>query len=431
MGAAVLKNANAMPAPTWHRLDMNYVDIELPAGLATASQVAVEADAGLLGAADAFDAAVAAAQAKLDAARAGAADPRAILKAAEDDADPANLDIPALSTYERRAVHEEVAGDIAAAFECGMGAAADEWFAAEAAAAAAAASAGEAGAGERVVLAAGPRQAGEACVRIAGVNGAANTARIDVVAAEGATLDLTVSLDSPTAGAGVAGVQLRVFAGEYSHVNITSIHTLDEGFIALDDTGIIAAEGARVIIRHRMLGAGKSYTGLACDLREDTARVDISTRYLAGGDDVRDFNYVVRHRGRKTLCNIDANGSLMGRAKKTYRGTIDLVHGCKGSEGTERETVLLVDEAVENKTIPVILCDEDDVAGNHGATIGHVAPEQMFYLQCRGLSPQAAEGLFATATLGDAAITIPDAAIRAGIARLAAATGIPYQEVED
>lgn len=421
MGAAVLKNANAMPAPTWHRLDMNYVDIEIADGLAATSQASVEAPAELAGAADAFDAAVAAAQAKLDAARAGASDPRAILKAAEDDADPANLDIPALSTYERRAVREEVANDIAAAFECGMGAAADEWFAARAA---------ETGA-ERVVLAAAAGQAGSACVRIAGIDGAANTARIDVVAAAGATLDLTVSLDSPAAGAGVVGVQLRVFAGEHSHVNITSVHTLDEGYVALDDTGIVAAEGARVTVRHRMLGAGKSYTGLACDLREDTARVDISTRYLAGGDDVRDFNYVVRHRGRKTLCNIDATGSLMGRSKKTYRGTIDLVHGCKGSEGTERETVLLVDEKVENKTIPVILCDEDDVAGNHGATIGHVAPEQMFYLQCRGLSQQAAEGLFATATLEETAIAIPDAAVRAGIARLASQCGIPYQEVED
>ena len=421
MGAAVLKNANAMPAPTWHRLDMNYVDIEIADGLAAVSQVSVEAPAELLGAADAFDAAVAAAQTKIDAARAGAADPRAILKAAEDDADPANLDIPALSTYERRAVREEVASDIAAAFECGMGAAADEWFAAQAA---------EAGA-ERVGLAAAAGQAGSACGRVAGIDGTANTARVDVVAAAGATLDLTVSLDSPAAGAGVAGVQLRVFAGEGAHVNITSVHTLDEGYVALDDTGIVAAEAARVTVRHRMLGAGKSYTGLACDLREDTARVDISTRYLAGGDDVRDFNYVVRHRGRKTLCNIDATGSLMGRSKKTYRGTIDLVHGCKGSEGTERETVLLVDEDVENKTIPVILCDEDDVAGNHGATIGHVAPEQMFYLQCRGLSQQAAEGLFATATLEETAIAIPDAAIRAGIARLAAKTGIPYQEVED
>ena len=77
---------------------------------------------------------------------------------------------------------------------------------------------------------------------------------------------------------------------------------------------------------------------------------------------------------------------LTGTSKKVYRGTIDLVHGCKGATGTERETVLLANKGVDNKTVPVILCDEDDVAGNHGATIGHVRDEQLFYLACRALT---------------------------------------------
>ena len=435
-----LSKSNAMPAFTWHRLDMNYTDVELDDALAATSQVVVEADGALAGAgaaagcagdpaasgnaasADAFDAAVAGLQAQVSAdAAAAPADTRAILHAADGSEDPSNLEVPALSAYEQRALTEEMANDVAAAFECGMGQAAGNWFAGQLAAAGAA----------PIVLAAGKRQTGSATVRVNGVDGAANVACIDVVAAEGATVNLTVSLDSPAAGAGVAAVQVRVFAGEYSHVNVTSVHILDEGYTALDNTGIVAAEGAHVTVAHRMLGAGKSYTGLACDLRRDTARVDISTRYLAGNQDVRDFNYVVRHRGRKTMSNIEANGSLMGESKKTYRGTIDLVHGCKGSQGSENETVLLVDEKVDNKTIPVILCDEDDVAGNHGATIGHVAPDQMFYLKCRGLSQAAAEGLFATATLEETAIAIDDAQVRAGIARLAATAGIPYQEVED
>lgn len=67
------------------------------------------------------------------------------------------------------------------------------------------------------------------------------------------------------------------------------------------------------------------------------------------------------------------------------------MHGCKGATGTERETVLLANKGVDNKTVPVILCDEDDVAGNHGATIGHVRDEQLFYLACRGLDQNAAE----------------------------------------
>ena len=133
--------------------------------------------------------------------------------------------------------------------------------------------------------------------------------------------------------------------------------------------------------------------------------------------------------GKKTTCNLDANGVLADRSRKVLRGTIDLVHGCKGAEGTEREMVLLADEKVVNKTIPTILCDEDDVAGNHGATIGHVRPEQMNYLMTRGISQEAAERLFANATLEEAAINAPDAQVRASVARLAAELNVPFELV--
>ena len=133
---------------------------------------------------------------------------------------------------------------------------------------------------------------------------------------------------------------------------------------------------------------------------------------------MHDFNYELRHHGPKTQCNILANGVLAGTSKKTLRGTIDLVRGCKGAEGLERETVLLVDDGVQNKTVPVILCNEDDVAGNHGATIGHVRPEQMFYLASRGLSQEAAEAMFVRAIMEQAAIDAPCEAARAGVLRL-------------
>ena len=80
--------------------------------------------------------------------------------------------------------------------------------------------------------------------------------------------------------------------------------------------------------------------------------------------------------------------------------------------------MLLANKGVDNKTVPVILCDEDDVAGNHGATIGHVRDEQLFYLACRGLDQNAAEDLFIRAKLEDAALSATDERTRAGVVRL-------------
>ena len=453
MDALAINHANAMPAPTWGWLRMNDATIEIPAGLTRIPAASIDAETVMTETNAGFSGALAELQERLDAARGDTADERACVQAAlghtgamaaakaaasaADDPDAASsaddtglgdLDIPALSRYQERATLEEVACDVALAFETGMGRDAASYLNFLA------------GGTETIQVEEGTQST--ATVRVTGKPGCAGAASIDVVAEPDATLDLVILLDAPGAAdatasapatgtaanaaaaddrpspAGLIGSELRVFAGARSHVNVTTYLTADPGFTVLDDAGYVLDEGARVNVRHVVLGGSFTATGLAADLRGETARMDITTRYLAAGSDERDFNYIVRHRGRRTVCNIDANGVLAGTSKKILRGTIDLVHGCKGSEGTEHETVLIADDHVDNKTVPVILCDEDDVAGNHGATIGHVRPDQLFYLQSRGVSPAAAEALFIRAKLEDAALTAPDDATRAAVTRL-------------
>ncbi|MCQ4851087.1 SufD family Fe-S cluster assembly protein [Gordonibacter pamelaeae] len=473
MGTLMIEHANAMPAPTWHRLGVNDVDIELPDDLAFARQVEVQCAEGLLGDEGAFDAALLSMADPLPVAAAPSAaagdlgeqpamraadqglspvepasvptsaahqvdnpaslsaamesggsaahqvDEQGILPAAMEDGttamegEAAALEEPALSFYQQQALEARYLAP-ADVFATGMGDEAREYL--------------EFAAGEPVVLVTRPGERTCATVRVEGVDGAVNAAAIDIVAAPGSSLALAIALDSPAPGAGVVGTRLRVFAGADARVDIVSTQTLDDSWTALDDAGIVLDERARVQLRQTVLGAGRSYTGLDADVRGDDARLDIDTRYLGHAAQQRDFNYVAHQRGRRTVCNLDANGVLAGESEKTLRGTIDLVHGCKGSVGSEQETVLLADERVANRTVPVILCDEDDVAGNHGATIGHVAPKQLFYLASRGISPDDAERLFIAAAFEEAAIGAPDERTRAAVARLAAARGIALEE---
>ena len=211
----------------------------------------------------------------------------------------------------------------------------------------------------------------------------------------------------PDAGEGVIGLSPAYLPMQNARVNVATIHTLGQGWLALDGEGYIACEDARIQVDHRVLGAGQSFVALVATCRASRSDATIRTRYLGHGDERRDFTPRLRHRGEKPHATSTPRAFLTDECTKILRGTIDLVHGCAGAEGTERETVLLADEKVVNKTIPTILCDEDDVAGNHGATIGHVRPEQMNYLMTRGISQEAAERLFANATFEDAAITTP------------------------
>lgn len=405
MPGMTIRHASAMPAPTWSWLKMNDVTIQIPDDLERNCQVEIEAG-DTLDNTTSFEGSVAALQERIDSARTDKpADERAMITAATGtDRGAEELDIPALSTYEHRAVLSEVSCDIANDFETGVGADMRAYL--------------NFLAGGTAVLATEEGEEAEATIRVTTHEGEASGASIDIVAAPNSTFSIVLSLDSAAEAPAFMGSTMRVFAGAGARIDITVYLTASDAVTCVEDSGFVLDEGARVNVRHVVLGGGFTATGLAADLRGDRSRIDVDTSYLASGAQQRDFNYIIRHRGRKTISNMDANGVLTGTSKKCLRGTIDLIHGAKGAEGNERETVLLASKGVDNKTVPNILCDEDDVAGNHGATIGHVRPEQLFYAACRGLSQEQTETLFLSAKLEDAALQAPNDAVRANVVRL-------------
>ena len=405
MPGMTIRHASAMPAPTWSWLKMNDVTIQIPDDLERNCQVEIEAG-DTLDNTTSFEGSVAALQERIDSTRTDKpADERAMITAATGaDRGAEELDIPALSTYEHRAVLSEIACDIANDFETGVGADMRAYL--------------NFLAGGTAVLATEEGEEAEATIRVTTHEGEASGASIDIVAAPNSTFSIALSLDSDADAPAFMGSTMRVFAGAGARVDITVYLTASDAVTCVEDSGFVLDEGARVNVRHVVLGGGFTATGLAADLRGDRSRIDVDTSYLASGTQQRDFNYIIRHRGRKTVSNMDANGVLTGTSKKCLRGTIDLIHGAKGAEGNERETVLLASKGVDNKTVPNILCDEDDVAGNHGATIGHVRPDQLFYAACRGLSQEQTEALFLSAKLEDAALRSPNDAVRANVVRL-------------
>ncbi len=398
-----------MPAATWHFLNMNEVSIEISEGLAISPNVKASAPWDAADADDdAFADALASAQAAWEqehpAPTAEELAAREEFLAAEADATYGGT---AQSDYQIAADAIEEARSLAVAFEHGTG---DETAAFLRYAA-----------GNRIVVKADEGEQAEAQVVVSAVPNAISAAAIDVIAAKGSAVDLAILVDGSSTdepSSGITGTTVRVFADEGARVGVVRTQTLDEGFTDIDDTGLFAAADARIDVRQTVLGASATFTGLAGDLRGESSRIDVDTRYLGHGDQEHDFNYSLRHHGPKSKCNLQANGVLAGHSSKTLRGTIDLVRGCKGAEGSENETVLLVDEHVHNKTVPVILCNEDDVAGNHGATIGHIRDEQLFYLASRGLSQEAAERMFTRAIMEQAAIDAPDEATCAAVVRL-------------
>ena len=124
------------------------------------------------------------------------------------------------------------------------------------------------------------------------------------------------------------------------------------------------------------------------------------------------MNQVVVHKGKKTVCDMKTHGTAKDEATKTYRGTIDMVKGCAGSNGNEIETTLLLSPKAVVKAAPIILCGEEDIAAEHGSTIGKLSDEMLFYMNSRGIDQKTAEELLTRAKITAAANGIEDEEIQ-------------------
>ena len=219
--------------------------------------------------------------------------------------------------------------------------------------------------------------------------------------------ELTVVMDY-AGGIGTAAVQTRALLGKNAVLRLAQIQRMNEDARFINDVGARCEEGARVEWTRLVLGGKESFDGFSAALAGDGSSLTIDTGYRLAGDERLDMNYEAVHTGRKSNCEMNVAGVLSDRAFKLLRGTIDLRRGCAGAVGNEVEDVLLMDETVRNQTVPVILCAEEDVVGNHGATIGRLDEQLIYYLESRGLEREAAYEMMARARVDAVIRRIPD-----------------------
>lgn len=202
--------------------------------------------------------------------------------------------------------------------------------------------------------------------------------------------EMTVVMDftSDKTASGDAGILTRYEVGNEAKLTLIQIQRLGSGYRFLNDIGGTVGEKGSFDLVQIVLGGKATYMGAFTALPDRKANLNTDIAYLLKDDETLDMNYVADHTGRKTTCDIKVSGVLRDRSQKLFRGTIDFHRGCGGSVGAELEDVLLMDETVRNKTIPIILCDEEDVEGAHGASIGKVDENVLFYLRSRGISEE-------------------------------------------
>lgn len=227
---------------------------------------------------------------------------------------------------------------------------------------------------------------------------------LQIHAGQGSDSRVVLVMTGEGAGTGMLRVNAEVAANASLHVSEAQL--MGGSVTVLQDLHAHVADNAKLNVTQLELGGSRTVLGNLICLEGRGARYDADMGYRLK-DQKLDVNLVARHTGPHTNSRMDAAGVLDEHGEKCFRDTIDFVRGCHGAVGGETEDVLMLGEHVVNQSVPLILCDEEDVDGSHGAAIGRLDEETLYYMATRGIDEEQARTIMAEARMRAVCRLIP------------------------
>jgi Fe-S cluster assembly protein SufD len=162
-----------------------------------------------------------------------------------------------------------------------------------------------------------------------------------------------------------------------------------------------------------IVGGRLTRTEVHARLAGEGAVAHLNAAQLLGGTQHADFTTVVTHAAPACASRQTVKNVLAGRARGVFQGRIEVARGAQKTDGYQMNQALLLSPEAEADSKPELEIFADDVKCSHGATVGALDPEQLFYLRSRGIPEAEALAMLVRAFLAEALDPIAHGAGRA------------------
>ncbi len=161
------------------------------------------------------------------------------------------------------------------------------------------------------------------------------------------------------------------------------------------------------------MSGGLTKTNIEAAMRGSGARAQMLGILWGEGAQHTHYHTVQDHIAPHTTSDLLYKGALTDSAKSIFTGTIRVVKGANGTDAYQANRNLLLSSKASSFPSPNLEIEANEVRCTHGATIGRVDEDQLFYLMSRGLSKDVAtrmvvEGFFEDVLEREPADTIRD-----------------------
>lgn len=179
----------------------------------------------------------------------------------------------------------------------------------------------------------------------------------------------------------------EVIVGAGAMLNLVAVQELPLKATSTSMTFVRLDAGAQLLDLFAAFGGSLAKADLAVDLRGRGASAQVLGAVFGGGRQQFDHHTIIDHEAPDTSSNLDVRVAVQGRAKSSATGRLYIAHDAVRSEAYQENRNLLLSESASAVLIPELEILTDEVQAKHGATVGPIDEDQLYYLNSRGLSP--------------------------------------------
>jgi len=224
-------------------------------------------------------------------------------------------------------------------------------------------------------------------------SGAAAFPRVLIVAERDSRLDVIETYASLGDAEYFTDAVVEVFVGEGARV--THYKVQDEGARAfhIASTRAELSRGGAYDLTTVTLGARLSRHEIEVTLGGEGAECRVDGLYIVGTGQHTDTHSLIDHRTPNCTSRQNYKGILDGSSRAVFNGRVYVHEGARQTDAEQSNKNLLLSTDARVDTKPQLEIYNDDVKCAHGATVGQLEEEELFYLLSRGLHPDLARNL--------------------------------------
>jgi Fe-S cluster assembly protein SufD len=199
----------------------------------------------------------------------------------------------------------------------------------------------------------------------------------------------------------------EIFAGEGSQVGYVAVQKWGRHVWHFADQRAEVQKDAAVKLFNVTLGGRFSKNRVEASLVGQGAEAELKAIYFASGEQFFDFHTLQDHQVGNTRSDLLFKGALQDTARTVYAGLIKIEKHAARSDAYQANRNLVLSDKARATSIPMLEIDNNDVRCTHGATVGPVDPDHMFYLRSRGIPEQTAKRMLIQGFFGAVLDRIP------------------------